>query len=133
MTPEEIREARQTLGLTQSEAAILTGGKPDHSVWRKYETGKRPLPQMKEIILSEMLAGVPEFTINTDVEDAKHWIEHTRFPRLKWRVAYVDEGEALVPVTMPPSGFDGDYDRLTERAWAAWEVFHQVGLDDNIE
>lgn len=132
MTPDQIKEARQMLGLTQSEIAVMTGGKADNALWRKYELGLRPLPQMKELILSEMAAGVPEFTINTDVEDARHWIEHTRFPRLKWRVVCLERGEALAPVTMPPDGFDGDYDRLTERAWAAWEVFHQVGLDEEI-
>lgn len=133
MHPDRIKETRLELGLTQAQASTLTGGKPDSALWRKYETGARPLPQMKELILSEMAAGVPEFTINTDPEDAVHWIEHTRFPRLKWAVDYVEEGERLTPVTLPPDSFDGDYDQLTKKAWTAWEVFHQVGLDEEIE
>lgn len=133
MTPEQIKEARQTLGLTQSHMAVLTGGKPDNALWRKYESGAKPLPQMKLIILSEMAAGMPEFTINTNFEDSVHWVEHTRYPRLKWAVDCVPEGEQLTPLSTPPNGFDAAYDALTNRAWAAWETFHQIGLDDQIE
>jgi transcriptional regulator with XRE-family HTH domain len=126
MTPSEIKEARISLGLSQAKIAELTGGKPDSARWRQYELGKRPLPQMKALILSEMQAGVPEFTINTDVKDARHWIEHTRYPRLKWAVEYTPDetAELLVPVTAPPEGFDGNYDELAKRAWTAWNEFH---------
>jgi transcriptional regulator with XRE-family HTH domain len=133
LQPRQIKDIRSRLGLTQSQISVLTGGKPDSALWRKYENGTRPLPQMKGLILSELAAGVPEFTINTDPEDAMHWIEHTRFPRMKWAVDYVDEGERLTPVSMPPENYQGDYDLLVKRAWTAWEVFHQVGLDEEIE
>jgi len=120
MTPQEIKEARRTLGLTQNRAAVLTGGEPDSSNWRKYERGTRPIPEMKKTILAEMLAGVGNFTINKNVEDDTYWVEHTRFPRLKWRI----EGEDLYPVTVPPPGFIGDYTKLTAGALAAWRDFH---------
>lgn len=125
LTPNQIKKARQTAGLSMAQAAQQTGGKADRQQWNKFENGSRPLPLLREIILLEIAAGLPEFTINTDVHDALHWIEHTRYPRIKWRVRYDDDGAEIIEIIHPmPADENIDYIGLSKRAADSWVAFH---------
>lgn len=49
MTPSEIREKREGLGLTKSQAARLFGVAP--RTWRRWETGQLPVTRAVALVL----------------------------------------------------------------------------------
>lgn len=55
MTPEELSDAVKTLGLTNSDLALITGN--TIRAVQYWFTGRNPIPQSVSIILNAMLAG----------------------------------------------------------------------------
>lgn len=58
MTPEQVREARKTLGLTQHELAVLLRmGTDGKRAVRRWESGDRPISGPASVVLDALLDG----------------------------------------------------------------------------
>ena len=55
MTPDELADASNTLGLTNSDLALITGN--TLRAVQYWGTGRSPIPQSVAILLNAMLAG----------------------------------------------------------------------------
>lgn len=64
MTPEEITEAVHTLGLTNSDLALITGN--TLRAVQYWMNGRSPIPQTVAIMLNAMLAGQLDLDWLTD-------------------------------------------------------------------
>jgi DNA-binding transcriptional regulator YiaG len=58
MTPDQVREARKTLGLTQHQLAVLLRlGTDGKRAVRRWETGDRPISGPASVVLDALLDG----------------------------------------------------------------------------
>ena len=53
MPPQQLKQARQALGLTQAEIAALMGR--DTRTWQYWEAGKYPIPASSQKLLEFLL------------------------------------------------------------------------------
>jgi DNA-binding transcriptional regulator YiaG len=64
MTPDELAEAAHTLGLTNSDLALIMGN--TLRAVQYWQNGRSPIPQTVAIILNAMLAGQIDLDWLTD-------------------------------------------------------------------
>ena len=80
MTPQEFKEARQSLGLSGRELAIKLGFSDARNI-RRIEAGQQAITPQTEASVKWLLSGKSEWLISTDPESGKPHIQRFISPR----------------------------------------------------
>jgi hypothetical protein len=129
----DIDEARESLGLSQRGFMRTFFGSEDAAQYRKYLRGERELPWPALSMVKEALCGLPEWTVNTDIDYDKIWISHNRWPRIIFQVSFNDDGSRdIETISAIPEKLDSnDIIEFCRRADSAYRCWYDAMAEDD--